>query len=680
MPHSKNSDSNRPMPEALLRQANSETRGKLKIFFGSAPGVGKTYAMLKSGHERKLDGVDVVVGLVETHGRQETEELARNLELIPRAKFDYKNHVLEELDIDAVIKRKPELALIDELAHTNAPGSRHPKRYQDIEEILANGINVYTTMNVQHLESLNDVVAQITRVRVKETVPDSILEQAEIILVDLAPDELIDRLNDGKVYVPEQAQKAIQHFFAPGNLTALRELALRVTAQRVDEQMLDYMQAHAIKGPWPAGDRVMVCISDNPISSKLVRSAKRSAERLNAPWVAVYVETELHFRLTDAQREQVNDGLHLAERLGGEVVRLNGVSISDEIVKYAIQNNVTRIVMARSRVSPLRDMFFGNAVWQVMQKADGIDIMVVTGESHAHDRSIRHKTTQPSIRRNAYWPYFAAIGLVVAVTAINQYLHEILNYKNVLMLYLVPVLITAVAFGLWPSLIASFLSIIFYKLLFSEATIYMNLPAPGDFVSMMLFLFVAVLASDLASRISKQAQIATHREKMTNALYDFSRKLAGIGSLNDLLTAVVVHSAELTRCKTCILLPNNGRVAVRAASPQDFMLSDGELSAAQWSFDNGKPAGTGTDTLPSMDKLFVPLNTSAGTVGVLAVSTAGTSEILERDRKRLLNSISDQAAIAVQRMEYSISAAKTQIKKLTEKTNMSEGMPGGGSF
>ncbi len=657
----------RPVPEALLQQAHSETRGKLKIFFGAAPGVGKTYAMLQAAHERKKEGVDVVVGIIETHKREETEALVHDLEVIPRKDIPYKNHVLQEMDIDAVLARKPQLVLVDELAHTNAPGSRHPKRYQDVEEILAKGIDVYTSMNVQHLESLNDVVAQITRVRVKETVPDSILQRAEIALVDLGPEELIARLNEGKVYVPEQAQKAIQHFFAPGNLTALRELALRTTAQRVDEQMLSYMQAHAIKGPWPAGDRVMVCVCDSKISPRLLRSAKRSAERLNAPWTAVYVETEAHARLSDTGREQVNDALELAERLGGEVVRLNGVDISDEIIKYALQNNVTRIVLGLSRVPAWRERLFGNVVSKVIRKVDGIDIMIVSGEPHMHDRSITAKGKKPSLVQKNYWPYVASTLLVVLVTIVNNFLTDNFGYKNILMLYLVPVLISAVSYGLWPSLIAAFLSVAFYKMFFAEEIMEMNLPTPGDFVSMLLFLFVAIMASDLASRISMQAQIATRRERMTNALYDFSRKLAGIGSINDLLQTVAYNIANLTKARVCLLMPLNGRLQGKISSPQDFHLSDGELAAAQWSFDNGKPAGIDTDTLPSMDKLFMPLNTAAGTVGVIALYPEEDSQVLERDGRRQLNSLIDQAAIAIERMEYSINAAKAQLRKLSDQ-------------
>src|SRR5215475_11526762 len=319
----------RPSPDALLVEARREdrSRGRLKVFLGAAPGVGKTYEMLLSGRAKLLEGADIVVGIVETHGRVETQSLLYGFEIIPRAKIDYHGHVLEEMDLDALLKRRPQIALVDELAHTNAPGSRHPKRYLDVEELLAAGIDVYTTLNIQHVESLNDVVAQITRIRVRETVPDSVLDKADDIeVIDLSPDELIQRLKEGKVYVPKQAERARKHYFPPGNLTALRELALRRTAQRVDEQLLTHMRAHAIAGPWPAGERLLVCISEDPRSAGLVRYTKRLSDRLHAPWTAIYIETGRSQNLTEVERDRVADTLRLAEKLQGEAITLPGGS------------------------------------------------------------------------------------------------------------------------------------------------------------------------------------------------------------------------------------------------------------------------------------------------------------------------------------------------------------------
>src|SRR4051794_10041611 len=329
----------RPSPEALLEAARREERrsGKLRIFVGAAPGVGKTYEMLQQARARKNDGYDILVGVVETHGRRETEALLEGLEVVPRRRVEYKGQWLEEMDLDAIIARRPQIALVDELAHTNPPGSRHPKRYLDVEELLTRGIDVYTTVNIQHIESLNDVVAQITHVRVRETVPDTVFDRADAVeLVDLTPDDLIQRLKDGKVYVPKQAERALEHFFAPANLTALRELALRRTADRVDEQLLTEMQAHAISGPWAAGERILVCISEDPRSADLVRYAKRLADRLHGPWIALYVEGRRSFQLSEEQRDRIADTLRLAESLGGEAVTVPSVDrIADDVLRYS---------------------------------------------------------------------------------------------------------------------------------------------------------------------------------------------------------------------------------------------------------------------------------------------------------------------------------------------------------
>jgi two-component system sensor histidine kinase KdpD len=360
----------RPSPDALLQAAQQETRGRLKIFVGAAPGVGKTYEMLTAARTHLQEGVDVVVGVVETHGRKETEALFAGLEVIPRQRVEYKGRALDEMDLDALLARRPQLALIDELAHTNAPGSRHPKRYMDVEELIAAGIDVYTTLNVQHIESLNDVVARITRIRVRETVPDSIIDKADNIeLIDLTPDDLIQRLKDGKVYVPHQAERAIRHYFSPGNLTALRELALRRTAQRVDEQMVSYMQAHAIAGPWAAGERVLACVGGDPSSIDVVRHAKRMADMLKAPWTAVHVETGRNLNMSEAKRDRIAEALRLAQRLGAEIVTLPSQDVADTIAEYARANNFTQIIILQPRRSRWLELLYGTIAQALIRKA-----------------------------------------------------------------------------------------------------------------------------------------------------------------------------------------------------------------------------------------------------------------------------------------------------------------------
>src|SRR5271168_2515521 len=410
----------RPSPDALLEAARREDRhiGKLRIFVGAAPGVGKTYEMLQQAHALKKDGYDVVVGVVETHGRRETEALLEGLEVVPRQRIEYKGQWLEEMDLDAIIARRPQIVLVDELAHTNAEGSRHPKRYLDVEELMGRGIDVYTTVNIQHIESLNDVVAQITHVRVRETVPDAVFDRADAVeLVDLTPDDLIQRLKEGKVYVPKQAERALEHFFSPANLTALRELALRRTADRVDEQLLTEMQAHAIQGPWAAGERILVCISEDPRGAGLVRYAKRVADRLHGPWVALYVESRRSLQLSDEERDRIADTLRLAEALGGEAITLpaGDQQIADDVIGYAQANNVTQIVIGKSTRTRWFEILHGSIVHDLVRRSGNISVQVIAGDTIAGEpipkRSVRAaERDDPSNP----WPYANAL-LAVAL-------------------------------------------------------------------------------------------------------------------------------------------------------------------------------------------------------------------------------------------------------------------------
>src|SRR5215468_142322 len=421
----------RPSPEALLEAARraDERTGKLKIFIGAAPGVGKTYEMLQSAHAKMRAGADVVVGIVETHGRAETEALLKGLEVLPRKRINYRDQVLEEMDLDAVLTRRPQIALVDELAHTNAPGSRHPKRYLDDEELLSHGIDVYTAVNIQHVESLNDVVAQITHVRVRETVPDSVFDRADAIeLIDLTPDDLIQRLKEGKVYVPRQAERALEHYFSPGNLTALRELALRRTADRVDEQLLTHMQANAIAGPWAAGDRILVCVSEDPRAAGLVRYTKRLADRLHAPFTAISIETRRSLQLSDEERDRLADTLRLAESLGGEALTIPGVGrgIADDVVNFAQANNVTQIVIGKSTRSRWFEMTRGSVVHDLVRSAGNISVHVIPGDELTIEATPK-AVVQTAARAEPFdaRPYLmalliTAIGLGIAV-AIKPY-------------------------------------------------------------------------------------------------------------------------------------------------------------------------------------------------------------------------------------------------------------------
>jgi two-component system, OmpR family, sensor histidine kinase KdpD len=454
----------RPSPDALLREAQQAEQGRLKIFFGAAPGVGKTYEMLTVAQAKKAEGTDVAVGVVETHGRKETEALLQGLEIIPRRVIQYKGHALTEMDLDAILARRPRLVLVDELAHTNSPDSRHPKRYMDVEELLAAGIDVYTTLNIQHLESLNDVIAGITTVRVRETVPDSIIDRADDIeLVDLTPDDLITRLNEGKVYVPEQAERAIKHFFSPGNLTALRELALRRTAQRVDAQMVDYMRAHPVEGMWPtpAGERVLVAVDSETGSHAIVRYAKRVADRLRTQWTAIHVETPAERRAGESDRDKIAQTLRLAQRLGGAAISIPGQDAALAIAEYARSNQFAHIIVKKSARPRWRDFFAEPFTQKLIRNAGDASVHIVASSKDLSAR--RHTAVDTKLRpprRIDVKAYAASVGYVAAATAIAALLRQTFGVTTAAQCFLIAILTSAVRNGLWASLFASLLSVL----------------------------------------------------------------------------------------------------------------------------------------------------------------------------------------------------------------------------
>src|SRR6478609_2942149 len=443
----------RPSPEALLAKAKKEESrtGRLKVFLGAAPGVGKTYEMLQEARARVKDGADVVVGIVETHGRTETEALLEGLEVLPRQRLKYKGRWLEEMDLDALLARRPGLALVDELAHTNAAGSRHPKRYLDVEELLGRGVDVYTTLNVQHIESLNDVIAQITGVRVRETVPDSILDRADAIeLVDLTPDDLIKRLKEGKVYVPKQAERALEHFFSPANLTALRELALRRTAERVDDQLLDEMQARAIPGPWAAGERLLVCVSEDPRAAGLVRYTKRLADRLHASWTALYVETKRSLQLSEEERDRIADTLRLAQALGGEQVTIPGGEhrIADDVIAFAQANNITQVIVGKSTRSRWFELLNGSVVRDLLRTCGNISLHVIAGEG-LEKEAIPKKTVRTAERTESFdlRPYIVTLIAVAAAVGIGKLIEPWFGIENIDLVFITVVVGIAVHYG-----------------------------------------------------------------------------------------------------------------------------------------------------------------------------------------------------------------------------------------
>jgi len=647
----------RPSPEALLAAAHREESriGKFRIFVGAAPGVGKTYEMLQQAHARKKDGYDVVVGIVETHGRRETEALLEGLEIVPRQRIEYKGQWLEEMDLDAIIARRPQIVLVDELAHTNAEGSRHPKRYLDVEELMGRGIDVYTTVNIQHIESLNDVVAQITHVRVRETVPDAVFDRADAVeLVDLTPDDLIQRLKEGKVYVPRQAERALEHFFSPANLTALRELALRRTAERVDEQLLTEMQARAIQGPWAAGERILVCISDDPRSAGLVRYAKRLADRLHGPWMALYVEGRRSLQLSEEERDRIADTLRLAEALGGETITLpaDNRHIAEDVISYAQANNVTQIVIGKSARTRWFEILHGSVVHDLVRRSGNISVHVISGDTIGGE-PIPKKSVRPAERDDAVdpQPYILALLAVALALGCAELIQPWFGVENVDLVFLTAVVSVAVRLGLGPSLLASVASSLCYNFFFLPPIYTFTITDPTNIAAFVFFTLVAVIVSTVAARGRTRAVAAMDRARSTESLYSFSRKLAGAGTLDDVLWATAYQTALMLKVRVVLLLPEHGSIAVKAGYPPEDILDDADLAAAKWAWENDRAAGRGSDTLPGAKRLFLPMHTGRGAIGVMGIDSDKPGPMLTPDQRRLLDALRDQGALAIERVK-----------------------------
>ncbi|HEX7586832.1 MAG TPA: DUF4118 domain-containing protein, partial [Anaerolineae bacterium] len=570
----------RPNPDELLARVQAEeqqqSRGKLKIFLGYAAGVGKTYAMLEAGRARQIDHVDVVIAYVETHKRAETEALAQGLETLPRKEIDYRGRVLTEMDVDAVIARKPQLALVDEFAHTNAPGSRHPKRYLDVQELLAAGIDVYTTLNVQHLESLNDVVAQITGIVVQETIPDNVIDQAaEIELIDLAPDELLQRLKDGKVYVPEQAVRAIEKFFRKGNLTALRELALRRTADRVDDQMRAYMETRAIAGPWATKERLLVCVSPGALSERLIRTARRLADELEAEWIAMYVETPNQARMSQRQRGRMERMLHLAEELGAKTLTVPNIAVAATIVQYARAHNITKIIAGKPVRPRLLEFLRGSVVDQIIRHSGTIDVYVISGEVE----------TSPIVETRDWQPhrpfsrYVLSLVMVAAATLVGFPIHKLIDPANLVMLYLLVVVVAAAFWGRGPSIFAAVFGVLALDFFFVPPAFTFAVTDTQYILTFAGFLSVGLVISALTVRVREQADAALQREAQTVELYEFTRDLSATNGIEEILQAVIKHVSQTFSREIVILLPAGDTLKIRAATP-DFTLSQNEFAVA----------------------------------------------------------------------------------------------------
>jgi len=664
----------RPDPDALLARAKEEetrkTRGRLNVFFGAAAGVGKTYAMLEGAREQRAAGVDVVAGYVETHGRAETGALLRGLELLPPRLVEYRGAKLRELDLDGALARHPTLILVDELAHTNAPGARHTKRWQDVLELLDAGINVYTTVNVQHVESLNDVVAKITGVVVRETVPDSILEQAdEVELIDLPPDDLLQRLKEGKVYVPELAQEAVRNFFRKGNLIALRELALRLTAERVDAQMRVYMRDHAIRKVWPAAERLLVCVGPSPYSARLVRSAKRMADRLGAEWIAVYVETPAQLRLPAEARDRVIQTLRLAERLGANTATLTGQKMSEEILAFARDRNVTKIIVGKPTRPLWKRILIGSIVDALVEASGEIDIDVISGEADDISPVARVRRRAPMTD----WPgYGQAAALVAAATGVAWLMFPFFQLSNLIMVYLLGVILVATRHGRGPSILASLLSVAAFDFFFVPPYLNFGVSDAEYLITFAVMLVVALVISGLTVRIRTQAEAARQREQQTAALYAMSREMASTRGLEALVRIAVQHIGDVFRSQVVMLLPDAfGVLSPLSGGGPQFEMDSNELAVSRWVYEHRQPAGLGTSTLPGASALYLPLIASRGPLGVLGVRPAEPHALEAPEQLHQLETFANQTALAIERARLAAEAQEAQVRIETERLRSS---------
>jgi two-component system sensor histidine kinase KdpD len=641
----------RPDPDTLLAHIQGEERqkhrGKLKIFLGYIAGVGKTYEMLQAAHLRKNEGVDVKIGYIETHGRPETEALVEGLPVTPRKMVEYRNVTIPEMDLDAVIAARPQLILVDELAHTNAPGSRHTKRYQDVEEILDAGIDVYTTLNIQHVDSLNDVVAQITGVIVRETIPDRVIDEAtEIELVDLAPPELLQRLREGKVYVPDMAARAIEQFFNEGNLYALREIALRRAADRVDDQVLAWMQTRAIPGPWAAGESLLVCVGAGPLSERLVRTARRQADRLNSPWSAIYVETPSHHRLSKEAKEQVSRTLQLAEKLGATTATVFGLSIASTVIEYARKHNVTRIIIGKTLRPRWQEFVFGSVVDQLIHSSGTIDVYVISSEEKTLQKPV---PMEPLLPASLPKDYIASLVLVVFITITGWLIKSFISPTNLVMLYLLAVVIIAFRRGLKPAIFTAVIGVIAFDFFFIPPHLTFRVSDTEYLITFAGMIIVGALISLLVARAREHANAAQIREKETGTLYALSQDLVVAVDVNSIVAAVAKHISGIFQWESVFFLPEGNELIMREASPGLHLDAD-DIAVATWAYQHGTIAGYDTDTLHGSRLRYIPLQSTQGVLGIMGVKPAEPDGVITHEQDRILMAFANQTALALERV------------------------------
>lgn len=640
----------RPDPDELLSLLKEEeekidsNRGYLKIFLGYVAGVGKTYRMLSEAHALKEKQKDIVVGTVETHGRIETDQLLENLEVIPRLRIDYKGIVLEELDIDAVLERKPAYVLVDELAHTNVPGSRHTKRYQDVEELLNAGINVYSTLNIQHIESLNDIVQQVTGVEVKETVPDKIIEMADKIeVVDLPFEELIERLKEGKVYVPEKAKKALGNFFTEKNLIALRETALRYATLHVDSEMGNYLKKEKVMGPWDTSNRIMACVSSSPSSRKLIRVAYRFSHLYNVEWFAVYVEPYADIRMKDEARQQLEKNLELAEELEGKVIRLKG-SIANEIVSFAKSNNITLILLGHSRRSRLQEFLEGSVINKVIQKSAS-QVLVIENKGEFNTGSRKIKKTDVTGLDSLWGSYSISFSSIGFTTIICLLLRAFIEAPNIPMIFIIPIVFTSLVAGKRPGILASILAVAAFDLFFVPPFYTFSVADVRFIPTFIVLLVVGIVTSLLADTVKKQVEYTRQRETFISSLYDLSKGLLASQDLNIILGRTTRYISDSLNYDVFILLPDaSKKLYVASSYGKKEKFDEHEMAVSNWVFEQGKIAGFGTDTLSSSQWYHIPLKAQMGILGVMAIAPHNN---MTREQRHLIDAFANVVSLAL---------------------------------
>lgn len=659
-------DIRRPDPEALLAEHGRAQRGRLKVFLGMAPGVGKTYEMLRQARRRKAEGLDVVIGLVETHGRKETQSLLRGMDVLPRRPIEHRGRTLLEFDIDGALERRPELLIVDEYAHSNASDSRHPKRWQDVEELLAAGIDIWTTLNVQHLESLVDVVLKITGVRQRETVPDSALSRADDIeVIDITPAELRERMAGGKVYVPETARLAADNFFKPENLTALRELALRRAAQTVDDQLNAAMRVKGLEGPWAANDRILVLVADDTMAGALVRQGRRLSDTMkDAPWIVAHIARGRQEDGEAARSSRLTDALKLAEQLGATTVVMNGADLVSTALRYAGQNNVTQIVIGKGADNRLKEFLGMSLAAELLRAARGVAIHVVTEPDEGHG-AVRRRWLWRGLNRNRVLPHLVGLIYVGCATGLANLLDLRFERADLGMIFLAAVLAAAVIHGLAPGLVAAIFAFGVYNLLFLSPRYSFAIGSPTDILTLFVFMAVALATGLLAGRSRDRARDAQRRTSDVTALLVATRAFSRAPTRTDAAQALAEQTAAVTGARSIVLLPQEGELVVVAGAPDKDELGAGGMAAARWTWERGEPAGHNTGTLPQTNWTFRPLqgvNQRTGVVGIEALAMLPGS-----DQEKLLTALADSGGVAIERAEFALHAVEAETLRRSDR-------------